>query len=78
MRAPARRLWQGWKRVARRIGDVQARLLLNVFYFLVLAPFALGVQALSDPLGLRAGRGPRWTEREELETPPPIYARRQF
>src|SRR5918996_105379 len=38
------RLWAGWKRFGRRVGDVQARLLLTGFYFLVVAPFALGVK----------------------------------
>jgi len=36
-----RRLWEGWKRVGKRVADVQSRLLLSIFYFAVLAPFAL-------------------------------------
>jgi len=37
-----KRLWQGWKRVGKKIGDFQARLLLTIFYFVILAPFEIG------------------------------------
>jgi hypothetical protein len=53
MAAALRRLWAGWKRVGRKIGDFQARVLLTLFYFVILAPFALGVRLLADPLGLK-------------------------
>ena len=52
-----RHLWTGWKRFGRMIGDFQARLLLTVFYFVVLAPFALIVRSGADPLGLERGGG---------------------
>ena len=52
-----RRLWEGWKRVGRKIGDFQARVLLTVFYFVVLAPFAVIVRWKADPLGLKRGVG---------------------
>ena len=37
----ARAVWRWWTRVARRIGDVQARILLSIFYYVILGPFAL-------------------------------------
>jgi hypothetical protein len=52
-------LWAGWKRIARRIGDFQARLILALFYFIILSPFSLLVR-ISDPLGIRkrhSGKG---------------------
>jgi hypothetical protein len=52
-----RRLWEGWKRVGRKLGDWQARMLLTVFYFVVLAPFALAVRWKADPLGLKRPGG---------------------
>lgn len=62
-------LWQGWKRVARAIGNFQARLLLSVFYFIVVTPFALGVKLFSDPLELRAKPNPSyWIPREPRES----------
>jgi hypothetical protein len=57
MLAMLRRLWAGWKRVGRKIGDFQARVLLTVFYFVILAPFATGVRLFADPLGLKQPGG---------------------
>lgn len=71
-------LWARWKVVARRIGDFQARLLLAIFYFVVLAPFALGVKLFSDPLALRATGGSGWTERPVPDDDAGAQARRQF
>lgn len=62
-----RRLWRGWTRVGRALGDLQARLLLTVFYFLVVAPFALVVRLTADPLALKP-RTPRgWRVRAPTE-----------
>lgn len=55
-----RRLWEGWKRVGRKIGDFQARGLLILFYFVFLAPFALAVRWGSDPLTIKAGSPRGW------------------
>jgi hypothetical protein len=52
-----RRLWEGWKRIGRKVGDFQARVLLTVFYFVMLAPFAVIVRWKADPLGLKGTRG---------------------
>jgi len=72
-----RSLWNWWKRVGKRIGDFQARILLSVFYYFILAPFALVVRWVSDPLAIKSGteRGwrPRVSERTQIE-----LARRQF
>jgi len=55
-----RRLWEAWKVLAQRIGDVQARVLLAVFYFVVLAPFALLVRLTSDPLAIKRRTARGW------------------
>ena len=70
-----RRLWEGWKRVGRKIGDFQARVLLTFFYFVVLAPFALAVRWKADPLGLKRDGG--WHPVVRAGTPLE-RARRQF
>jgi len=70
-----RRLWAGWKRFGRKIGDFQARVLLTVFYFVILAPFAVGVRWKADPLGLKRGGG--WLPVVRTEDPLE-RARRQF
>jgi hypothetical protein len=55
-----RELWAAWKRVARKIGDFQARVLLTIFYFVLLAPFAIVVRRTSDPLTLKPGAQRGW------------------
>jgi hypothetical protein len=71
-------LWARWQLLARRIADVQARLLLSTFYFVLLAPFALVARAVADPLRLspRARRG--WQPRAADPADPVTLARRQF
>ena len=73
-----RRLWEAWKRVARKIGDFQARLLLTLCYVLVVAPFALLVRLSADPLSLLPGSSGGWQRRPEAAVPPMAAARRQF
>jgi hypothetical protein len=74
-----RELWAAWKRIARKIGDFQARILLTIFYFVLLAPFALLMRRTSDPLALKAQTPRGWGERQQND---PEYtvemARKQF
>lgn len=71
------RLAAAWRRVARRVGDFQARLLLTIVYFLVVAPFAVAVRWLTDPLAIKA-RSPRgWRARPPDAASPLEGARRQ-
>jgi hypothetical protein len=73
-----RALWEWWKRVARRIGDFQARVLLMLFYFLIAGPFALVVSRVSDPLAIKPDTPRGWRPRGNLEGAPMERARRQF
>ena len=76
MRQVLRAALERWKRVAHKIGEFQSRLILSVFYFVVFAPFALGLKMFSDPLQLRSSHG--WTERHEEKEPAAESSRRQF
>ena len=74
----ARRAWERWKAVAKKIGNFQSRLILTLFYLLIVPPFALIVKVFKDPLRLRAPKeGSYWLVRT---TPHPTEstARRQF
>jgi hypothetical protein len=73
-----RKLWERWKVVAQKIGDVQSRLLLCIFYFVVLAPFGIGVRILSDRLHLRQQSHSHWLPKESNSTTLWQNARRQF
>jgi hypothetical protein len=48
-----RKLWEGWKRIGRRVGDIQARVLLTIIYALLVLPFGLAVRFFSDPLRIK-------------------------
>ena len=48
-----KRLWQAWKALARKIGDFQARVLLTIFYALLVLPFGLAVRFFADPLRIK-------------------------
>ncbi len=58
-----RRLWSGWQRLGRWLGDQVARVFLVVFYFSVMLPFGVFVRWAQDPLGLRAAEGAGWAAR---------------
>jgi len=72
-----RSAWERWKKIARAIGVVQTRILMVVFYFVLVLPLGLIMRMRGDPLHLKAPRGSNWTPHRDhnanLET-----ARRQF
>jgi hypothetical protein len=58
-----RRMWEAWKRLAHRIGNFQARVLLTLFYAVAILPWGLIVRLFADPLRIR--RPPdKWLGRE--------------
>ena len=55
-----KRAWQAWKELAHKIGNFQARVLLTIFYVLLL-PFGLATRLFND--SLRIKRPPQqWLE----------------
>jgi len=59
-----KRAWHFQKRFARQLGNFQARLLLTIFYFVLVLPFGLAVRLLADPL--RTKKSPtQWLEHPE-------------
>jgi len=71
-----KRLWEAWKRLAHRIGDIQARVLLTVFYSVLVLPFGLAVRLLADPLRIKR-RPQTWLEHSQDPTEME-WARRQW
>jgi len=77
IKSAAARAWARWKIIAHAIGTFQARVLLSVFYFVVVPPFALIVK-VKDPLGLRRRDiSGAWVVRPAVDTSSEA-ARRQF
>ncbi len=77
MSAPVslRALWALWKRGARRLGEFQSRLVLALFYYLVLGPFCLLVRGRADPFAPAPGG---WRPRQDTPPTSTADARRQF
>jgi hypothetical protein len=73
-----RRLLEGWKRVARKIGDFQARFLLTLFYFFIVGPFALVIRWWADPLGIKPRRARGWLPYARRNGGPMERATEQF
>ncbi len=59
-----KRIWEAWKRLAHKIGNFQARLLLTVFYAVVVLPFGLAVRFFADPLRIKR-RPAEWLDHPE-------------
>jgi hypothetical protein len=72
------RLWARWKIIARKIGDIQSRLLLCVFYYSILAPVGVAVRLLSDPLRLTRQGASQWLPIAGHAAASEDRARRQF
>lgn len=73
-----RNIWNRWVVLARKIGNFQSRVLLTLFYFVIVAPFGLVMSLLGDPLRRRkppADSG--WSIREQHESDLKA-AKRQF
>lgn len=68
-------VWKAWTRLARKIGNFQARVLLTIFYGVLLLPFGVVVRLFNDPLRIKK-RPTQWLDRpeEDLDI---VWARRQ-
>src|SRR5262245_21924975 len=71
------RVWRGWKAIARKIGDFQARAILIFLYFVPFAPFALAVKWGTDPMATKQKTPKGWRPVRVTE-PAAEAAARQF
>jgi hypothetical protein len=62
-----KKLWEAWKRIARVIGDFQARVLLTLIYAVLVLPFGLAIRLFSDPLDIKK-RPAKWLEHPQEAT----------
>jgi hypothetical protein len=69
-------LWNGWKKIARKIGDFQARLILGIFYFVIMGPLSLVIRN-NDPLGLGKESHKGWLAKTERQGTPMEHALQQ-
>jgi hypothetical protein len=68
-------VWAAWTRLAHKIGNLQARVLLTLLYAVFLFPFGVIVRLFSDPLRIKK-RPTAWLDhpREASNLP---WARKQ-
>jgi hypothetical protein len=52
-----RKLWQEWLRISKHIGSFNARALITLIYFTILAVFGLASRLFSDPLDIKKRPG---------------------
>jgi len=48
-----KRAWEAWKALAHKIGNFQARVILSIFYAVLVLPFGLAARWFSDPLRIK-------------------------
>jgi hypothetical protein len=72
-----KKLWEGWKRIAKAIGNFNARVIMTIFYFIFLSPLSIPVKA-KDPLVIRGKKKAGWNPRPPAEDTPMEQALRQF
>lgn len=59
--------WSRWRELSQKAADVQARVLLTVFYFTLMLPFGLVFGLLKDPLRIKQRpHGSYWVERKPV------------
>lgn len=62
-------LWQSWRDFSIRMGSFQSRIILSLFFFTIVSPFALAVKTFSDPLKIRyRGNESHWLPKMRSET----------
>ncbi|KKS97765.1 MAG: hypothetical protein UV73_C0005G0042 [Candidatus Gottesmanbacteria bacterium GW2011_GWA2_43_14] len=55
-----RTLWSAWKKLAHRLGVFQSKVILTVFYFLILSPFGLLYSLFKDELKIKKQSQSSW------------------
>jgi hypothetical protein len=73
-----KRAWEAWKSFGRKLGDFQARLILSIFYLVIIAPFSLLVRFFNDPLTLKPGTAKGWIVRSDSKRTELQRATEQF
>jgi hypothetical protein len=59
-----KRLWQAWKAFGHKIATFQARVLLTVFYGVLVLPFGVATRLFADPLRIKK-RPTQWLDRPD-------------
>lgn len=55
-------IWKRWVGIAHKIGNFQSRLLLTIFYFTLLLPFAAATTLFTDRMRKKKPPKSMWTD----------------
>jgi hypothetical protein len=57
--------WSRWRELSQKAADFQARIVLTIFYFTLMAPFGVMFGLVKDPLRIKSRpSGSYWLERK--------------
>ena len=73
---PLSRAWRGWKWFVRRLGNLQAWVLLTLTYVVFFPVIAVPHKLLADPLRIRS-RQAAFSDASDVDRVSPEAARRQ-
>ena len=74
-----RRVWKRWLVFTHYLGNFQARVFLTVFYGIGVAPLAIAVRLLADPLRMKTGNTATWwVDRAQPDPPTLERSKRQY
>lgn len=60
----ARSIWNKWLSFAHKLGNFNARVILSLFYFIFVMPWAIGVKLFLDPLRIKKRSPSYWIKKE--------------
>lgn len=68
MKNTLKKLWEGWKKVAHKIGRFQTMVIVSLFYLLVISPIGLTFKLFGwDPLDSRKSKQRQATNWKPVE-----------
>ena len=70
-----RKIWEAWKKIAKKIGEFNSRVILTVFYFIFITPLSIPIK-IKDPLGIK-NKKQGWVPKQTSEGTPMEQALRQ-
>lgn len=74
----SKNLWTKWKEFSQKMGSFQSKIILSLFFFIFITPFALGVKLFSDPLRIKQSSTPTyWVPKKTAKNNMEEY-RKQF
>jgi hypothetical protein len=58
-----KKVWRKWKYIAGIIGTFQSRILLTIFYFVILLPAGIIFRIFKDPLKIKSPLKTAWIDK---------------